>query len=63
VELLTQLQSLKGAPSVQMQEVPPDFRLQKETGGGSNDGGLEDDERDTGGERKEHEAEFYDRVD
>eukprot|EP00579_Thalassiosira_antarctica_P023581 CAMPEP_0201988664 /NCGR_PEP_ID=MMETSP0904-20121228/92445_1 /ASSEMBLY_ACC=CAM_ASM_000553 /TAXON_ID=420261 /ORGANISM="Thalassiosira antarctica, Strain CCMP982" /LENGTH=532 /DNA_ID=CAMNT_0048542845 /DNA_START=59 /DNA_END=1656 /DNA_ORIENTATION=+ len=58
VDLLTQLMSLKGAPSVQMSEVPPDFELIKEDanaekerrstrenreGDGMNDGGAGDD--------------------
>jgi len=70
-ELLQQLMSLQGAPSVQMQEVPPEFDLKKDKGAeGLNDGGQEDDHRDTGngrtskgkgdGERKSHSAEFYD---
>jgi histone deacetylase 1/2 len=69
VELLQQLQSLQGAPSVQMQEVPPAFKVRKENEVGENDGGEEDDVRqpartkDGNGIRKEHEAEFYDKVD
>lgn len=71
IEILQQLQSLQGVPSVQMQEVPPEFDLQKENlAVGQNDGGIEDDLREKGngstskgyseGERKPHEAEFYD---
>jgi len=70
VELLKQLQNLQGAPGVQMQEVPPEFDLQKDrTAEGINDGGREDDEREKGsgrpinrngvGDRRQHEAEFY----
>lgn len=68
-ELLQQLQGLQGAPSVQMQEVPPAFDLQKEGGEGQNDGGTGDDVRSDrgqtkdGGDRKVHEAEFYDATD
>jgi len=69
-ELLQQLQGLQGAPSVQMQEVPPPFDLQKEKAAeGQNDGGAGDDVRSDrgqtkdGGDRKVHEAEFYDATD
>jgi hypothetical protein len=54
---------------VQMQEVPPAFKVRKENEVGENDGGEEDDVRqpartkDGNGIRKEHEAEFYDKVD
>ena len=66
VDLLEQLQNLQGAPSVQMQQVPPDFELKKKKEG-ENDGGQDDDVR--GGNmnkdvvKKQHEAEFYDSVD
>ena len=72
VELLQQLQELQGAPSVQMQEVPPEFDLKKEEAyaEGMNDGGAEDDIRDGGngktskgygdGTRRAHSAELYD---
>ena len=64
VDLLQQLQNLQGAPSVQMQEVPPPFLMKREIGG--DDGGSQDDERndegDIGGEegstKKEHDAEL-----
>jgi len=67
-ELLQQMQSLQGAPSVQMQEVPPPFELKKRKVEGQKDGGADDDVRDKGrgktkngdGERRENEAEFYD---
>ena len=72
-ELLQQLMGLQGAPSVQMQEVPPEFDLKKDKGSeGLHDGGPDDDVRDTGngrtskgqgdGERKSHSAEFFDDV-
>ena len=44
-ELLQQLQSLQGAPSVQMQEIPPDFIMKRENADGKADGGAEDDSR------------------
>ena len=64
-ELLQQLQDLQGAPSVQMQEVPPEFDLQKEKRAeGQYDGSAEDEVRQGTKEgRKEHEAEFYDQQD
>jgi histone deacetylase 1/2 len=67
-DLLTQLQSLRGAPSVQMQEVPPAFVIEHEMRKeGENDGGSDDDVRLDGngptkngdGERRRHDAEFY----
>jgi histone deacetylase 1/2 len=66
VELLQQLQNLQGAPSVQMQQVPPLFQVNENE---ENDGGPEDDERLTSktrhgdGDKRAHEAEFYDKVD
>jgi histone deacetylase 1/2 len=65
VDLLRQLQGLQGAPSVQMQEVPPPFLTKREVGG-DNDGGGEDvmwdDTGTIGGEqgsvRKEAEGEL-----
>jgi histone deacetylase 1/2 len=66
VELLQQLQNLQGAPSVQMQQVPPLFQVKDKE---ENDGGPEDDERPThktrygDGDKRAHEAEFYDNVD
>jgi histone deacetylase 1/2 len=68
-DLMMQLQNLQGAPSVQMQEVPPSFVISNESVGreGDNDGGQDDNRRDRGngstskgqGERRRHEAEFY----
>ena len=53
-----------------MQEVPPPFDLQKEKAAeGQNDGGAGDDVRSDrgqtkdGGDRKVHEAEFYNATD
>lgn len=71
VDILEQLQSLQGAPSVAMHQVPPPFQVRKEHEEGANDGGEEDDVREKGpgrtkdgqGIRKEHEAELYDNVD
>lgn len=71
VDILEQLQSLQGAPSVAMHQVPPAFQVQTEHGEGMNDGGEGDDLREQGpgrtkdgkGTRKEHEAELYDNVD
>jgi histone deacetylase 1/2 len=50
-ELLQQLKDLQGAPSVQMQQVPPAFRT------------LEQDEERKPGMKKQHTAELYDYVD
>lgn len=66
-DLMTQLQNLQGAPSIQMHEVPPAFVVNKGERDGENDGGIDDDMRDRGngptskgtGERRRHEAEFY----
>jgi hypothetical protein len=71
VDILEQLQSLQGAPSVGMQQVPPQFKVQDEHAEGMNDGGAQDDAREKGpgrtkdgqGIRKEHESELYDNVD
>ena len=69
MDLLTQLQNLQGAPSVQMQEVPPEFTIEHEGDpSNKNDGGPEDDIREKGtgrttkgdGKRRAHPAEFYD---
>ena len=61
-ELLQQLQNLQGAPSVQMQQVPPLYEVRRE---------VEDnpDERPSAktrngdGENKVHESELYDQID
>lgn len=72
VDLLTQLNSLKGAPSVQMMEVPPDFEVIKEdaaaekerrstkedrSGEGMNDGGADDNVRSDRGMTKDGRGE------
>jgi histone deacetylase 1/2 len=61
-ELLQQLQNLQGAPSVQMQQVPPLYEVRRE---------VEDnpDERPSAktrngdGDNKVHESELYDQID
>lgn len=71
VDILEQLQSLQGAPSVGMQQAPPLFKVQEEHAEGMHDGGAQDDVREKGpgrtkdgqGIRKEHESELYDNVD
>lgn len=72
-DLLQQLQELQGAPSVQMQQVPPPYQVTKapEDEEGGTDGGPQDDVRERGpgktksgnGTRKTHESELYDEVD
>ena len=63
VDILKQLGDLQGAPSVQMQEVPPEFVIARGTKG-NNDGGGADDvrnmEEDDGGTKPQHESELYD---
>lgn len=55
-ELLQQIQNLQGAPSVQMQQVPPAYeRVNPE----END----DDKSGGGKKRKAHSSELYDKVD
>lgn len=54
-ELLQQLQNLQGAPSVQMQKVPPPFERKKNTD--------EENEPDGGKKKKPHGSEMYDNVD
>jgi hypothetical protein len=62
-ELLQQLQNLQGAPSVQMQDVPPPYeRVHAE----ETDEGKDDATSGTGGgnkKRKVHGSELYDKVD
>eukprot|EP00934_Nitzschia_sp_Nitz4_P003388 Nitzschia sp. Nitz4//scaffold10_size219509//91717//93104//NITZ4_001424-RA/size219509-augustus-gene-0.228-mRNA-1//1//CDS//3329532908//3378//frame0 len=55
-ELLQQLQDLQGAPSVQMQQVPPAFRTLEEEEEGS-------DKPTRKRVKKQHSAELYDAVD
>lgn len=59
--ILENLQTIKGAPSVQFQEVPPDF-----VSGDHDDDDVDMDSRQAdvsknsaGGEKRQHEAEFY----
>lgn len=57
-ELLQQLQNLQGAPSVQMQQVPPAYeRVDPEEDSKS------DDKSGGGKKRKPHSSELYDKVD
>ena len=62
-ELLQQLQNLQGAPSVQMQEVPPPYeRVHSE----ETDDAMDEDKIGTGGvnkKRKVHGSELYDSID
>lgn len=70
-DILQQLQSLQGAPSVAMHQVPPSFQVRTENAEGSKDGGEGDDVREKGpgktkdgqGTRKQHGSELYDNVD
>ena len=58
-ELLQQLQNLQGAPSVQMQQVPPAYeRVDQEE-----DDDKNDDKSGTSKKRKAHSSELYDQVD
>ena len=52
-QLLQQLSDLQGAPSVQMQEVPPPFRKRAKN----------DKMTDEDFSRKQHSSELYDKVD
>ena len=67
-DLLQQLQDLQGAPSVQMQQVPPAFRTTPAND--NNDDDDDDDDDDDGGKglskkrmKKPHSSELYDDVD
>ena len=64
-DLLQQLQNLKGAPSVQMQQVPPLFETKKadEIREENPDERPKAKTRHGDGDRKAHEAELYDKVD
>jgi len=59
-ELLQQLQNLQGAPSIQMQVVPPAYErvVQNPDGDPDEKGGG-----DTGKQKKTHGSELYDNVD
>ena len=58
-ELLQQLQNLQGAPSVQMQQVPPAYERVVENPDGNPD---EKGGGDTDKQKKEHGSELYDKV-
>lgn len=63
-ELLQQLADLKGAPSVQMQTVPPPFRtVDAKDAERDADEDVRMDESGSGGEKKQHSSELYDNVD
>jgi len=49
IDLLTQIASLKGAPSVQMAEVPPDFETLKEDAAAEGERGANDADREEEG--------------
>lgn len=57
-ELLQQLQNLQGAPSVQMQQMPPPYERIK-----SNEDEEEDDDKEGSKTKKAHSSELYDKVD
>ena len=63
MELLQQLQNLKGAPSVQMQQVPPLFEVPKDKEEENPDERPKSKTRHGDGDRKAHAAELYDKVD
>lgn len=58
---MQQLQNLQGAPSVQMQQVPPPY--ERVVGQSEEDNENEDDGSNTSKKRKVHTAELYDKVD
>jgi len=59
-ELLQQLQNLQGAPSVQMQQVPPPYERVVEN---NDDDPDEKGDGNTNKKRKTNSAELYDKVD
>merc|ERR1712032_1220479 len=64
IELLQQLQNLQGAPSVQMQQVPPLFEVKENIEDEDNpDERPKAKTRHGDGDRKAHDAELYDQVD
>ena len=63
IELLKQLQSLQGAPSVQMQQMPPLYEVQRDEMEDNPDERPKNKTMHGDGERKVHEAEFEDTVD
>mmetsp|Transcript_33288 Transcript_33288/g.92741 ORF Transcript_33288/g.92741 Transcript_33288/m.92741 type:complete len:424 (-) Transcript_33288:24-1295(-) len=62
-ELLQQLKDLQGAPSVQMQQVPPAFRTLEEEKGEDDEDDKDDKPSRKQRIKKQHSAEFYDKVD
>ena len=63
IELLQQLQNLQGAPSIQMQQVPPLFQVERDDTEENPDERPRNKTRHGDGERKSHESELYDTVD
>ncbi|KAI2506861.1 histone deacetylase domain containing protein [Fragilaria crotonensis] len=63
IELLQQLQNLQGAPSVQMQQVPPLFEVQRDETEDDPDERPKHKTNHGDGDRKVHESELYDTVD
>jgi len=63
IEVLQQLQNLQGAPSVQMQQVPPLFEVHREQPEDDPDERPRNTTRNGDGDRKVHESELYDTVD
>lgn len=63
IDLLQQLQNLQGAPSVQMQQVPPLFEVHREQPEEDPDERPKAKTRNGDGDRKPHESELYDKVD
>jgi hypothetical protein len=63
IELLQQLQNLQGAPSVQMQQVPPLFEVQRDETEDDPDERPKHKTSHGDGDRKVHESELYDTVD
>lgn len=63
IELLQQLQNLQGAPSVQMQQVPPLFEVQRDETEDNPDERPKHKTNHGDGDRKVHESELYDTVD
>jgi histone deacetylase 1/2 len=63
VELLQQLKNLQGAPSIQMQQVPPLFQVERDDSEENPDERPRPKTRHGDGERKSHESELYDTVD
>ena len=62
-ELLQQLQNLQGAPSVQMQQVPPAYERVVENPEAEDGDPDEKGDGDSGKTKKTHGSELYDKVD